>query len=135
MPLEYWNSGMINRSYINSFTFYKVDFSKENDTCTAYLIGLSENQNENNTLCMKVFYKLQSSLQRPENSIIIMIMIPNCTWWFLKDLTTHKLTKAKHSLVQIQICQGKRLLQNIIHSEKILKEINVDIDCKHFLNI
>lgn len=67
---------MINGSYTNSFTFYNVDFSKENDTCTTYLIGLSENQNENNTLCVKVFYKLQSSLQRPENSIMIMVMCP-----------------------------------------------------------
>lgn len=68
------------------------------------------------------FVNCKAVYKRQGNLIMIMIMIPNCTWWFLEDRTAHKLTKAKYSLAQIQICQGKSLLQNIIHFGKTLEK-------------
>lgn len=89
------NSPMINRSHTNSFNFCNSDFSQENDICSTYLTGISENKNENNALCVKVFYKLWSSLQRQGILIMIMTMIPDCTWWFLENRTAYELTKDK----------------------------------------
>lgn len=100
----YWDSNMINISHTDRFTFCNSDFSQGNDTCSAYLTGMSENKNENNAVYVKIFCKLQSSLQRQITLIMIMIMTPNCTWSFLENRTAYKLAKDKTSASSNRDC-------------------------------